>query len=94
MASPDALIVSGSTTVLINGLPAATLLSNVSPHVRFKRVHVPVVCKGSSRTMINNLPAARFADLVSCGGLICAGSSNVLIDGLPAARFSDPIICF
>jgi uncharacterized Zn-binding protein involved in type VI secretion len=66
----------GAPTVLIGGLPAATMGSQclcVGPP--------DVIVKGSATVMISNKPAARMGDTTAHGGSIVAGCPTVLIGG-------------
>jgi uncharacterized Zn-binding protein involved in type VI secretion len=66
----------GSMTVLIGGLPAATLgdmcVCTGPPDV---------ILKGSATVLINNKPAARMGDTTAHGGVILAGCPTVNIGG-------------
>jgi uncharacterized Zn-binding protein involved in type VI secretion len=66
----------GAPTVLIAGLPAATVgdhcVCNGPPDV---------IVKGSSSVMINGKPAARRGDPTAHGGVITAGAPTVLVGG-------------
>jgi uncharacterized Zn-binding protein involved in type VI secretion len=64
----------GKPTVLIGGLPAATVGSMatcVGP--------VDSIIKGSTTVFIGGMPAARMGDTCAHGGTIVSGSPNVLI---------------
>lgn len=66
----------GSPTVLIGGLPSATLTSMclcVGPP--------DAIVKGSTTVLICSLPAARMGDSTVHGGIIVAGCPTVLIGG-------------
>ena len=66
----------GGPTVLIGGLPAATVTSQcvcVGPP--------DVVVMGSMTVLICNKPAARMGDQTAHGGVIVAGYPTVLIGG-------------
>ncbi|HEY0263281.1 MAG TPA: PAAR domain-containing protein [Granulicella sp.] len=64
----------GAPTVLVNGLPAATVTSMATC------VGPPdMVVKGSTGVFINYLPAARMGDQTTHGGVIVMGSPNVII---------------
>ena len=66
----------GAVTVLIAGLPAATvgdlLLCAGGPDS---------IVIGSSTVFINQKPAARMGDMTAHGGTIVAGCPNVIIGG-------------
>lgn len=66
----------GAPTVLIGGLPAATLgdmCSCSGPP--------DTIIKGSSTVLIGNKPAARMGDTTSHGGSIIIGCTTVIIGG-------------
>ncbi len=64
----------GAPTVLINGLPAATVMTMATC------VGPPdMIVKGSSGVMINFMPAARLGDMTAHGGVIILGSPNCII---------------
>ena len=66
----------GKPTVLIGGLPAATvggMCTCVGPP--------DTIVKGSMKVMIGGQPAARVGDVAGCGQTIVAGAQNVLIEG-------------
>jgi uncharacterized Zn-binding protein involved in type VI secretion len=66
----------GVPTVMICGLPAATLTSQcvcVGPP--------SLVIKGSSTVLIGKKPAARLLDNTAHGGMIVMGAPTVLIGG-------------
>ena len=68
---PPAPVVSGSSSVLINGTPVTLLGSPIA--------NGSVVVAGSSSVLIEGQPASRVGDSTSCGVILGAGSSNVLI---------------
>lgn len=64
----------GQPTVLIGGLPAATvgsIASCVGP--------VDMIVKGSMTVLIGNKPAARMGDTCAHGGTVIVGCMTVLI---------------
>jgi len=75
------LIVKGSLTVFIGGLPAARstdthvclLPPTAGPHPS------NTIAVGSKTVFINNLPAARQFDLTGCGATIMTGAMTVQI---------------
>ena len=70
------LLPPGKPTVLIGGLPAATMgnmCTCVGPP--------DTVIKGSATVLINNMPAARMGDSTAHGGTIVVGFPTVLIGG-------------
>jgi uncharacterized Zn-binding protein involved in type VI secretion len=72
----------GVPTVLIGGLPAATV---GTPHVCAFPAgpHPPstIVPPGCPSVLIGGLPAARVGDLSGCAAPILVGAMNVLIGG-------------
>ena len=70
------ILPSGSTTVLIGGLPAARMgdlcLCNGAPDV---------IVSGLPGVLIGGMPAARKGDVTAHGGMIVAGCPTVLIGG-------------
>lgn len=73
----------GVPTVLIGGLPAATL---GNPHTctmpPLAGPHPPsTIVRGSSSVVIGGRPAARLGDVAGCGAMIVSGAMNVLIGG-------------
>ncbi len=66
----------GVPTVLISGLPAATVGSScicVGPP--------DIIIEGSSTVIIGGMPAARMGDMTAHGGEIVLGAPNVIIGG-------------
>ncbi len=66
----------GAPTVLIVGLPAATVTNMcvcVGPP--------DVIVKGSMTVLIQSLPAARIGDLTAHGGVLVMGAPTVIIGG-------------
>ncbi|GAA2438660.1 PAAR domain-containing protein [Streptomyces sp. NPDC059118] len=73
----------GVPTVLIGGLPAATV---GTPHLCAfppPAVHAPsvIVPPGSTTVLIGGRPAARVGDRSACGAPIVSGCPTVLIGG-------------
>lgn len=64
----------GAPTVLINGLPAATMGMMVTCVGS-----VDIIVTGSVKVLICNKPAARMGDCCSHGGTIVSGSPTILI---------------
>jgi uncharacterized Zn-binding protein involved in type VI secretion len=80
---PGAIAGPGVPTVLIGGMPAATL---GTPHacgmVPPAGPHPPTpIATGSLSVLIGGMPAARMGDLSGCGAPILAGVPTVLIGG-------------
>lgn len=70
----------GVVTVLIGGLPAATVGSS---HVCTIPLHPPgvILPPGCPTVLIGGLPAARVGDLATCGAPIVMGAFTVMIGG-------------
>jgi uncharacterized Zn-binding protein involved in type VI secretion len=70
-------------TVLIGGLPAATVGTMHACSFPPPAVHPPtsVVPPGCPTVLIGSLPAARLGDLAGCGAPIIMGCMTVLIGG-------------
>lgn len=66
----------GSPTVLIGGMPAATL-SNMCTCVG----PPDTIVKGSATVLIGGMPAARLGDTTAHGGTIVVGLPTVMIGG-------------
>jgi uncharacterized Zn-binding protein involved in type VI secretion len=71
----------GVPTVLISGMPAATVST---PHIcAFPGIppHPPtaILPPGNPRVLIGGLPAARVGDMAGCGAPIVMGAPTVLI---------------
>ena len=80
---PGAIGPPGVPTVLIGGLPAATV---GTPHLCSfpgQPVHPPSVIgpPGCPTVLIGGRPAARVGDLSGCAATILSGAMNVLIGG-------------
>jgi uncharacterized Zn-binding protein involved in type VI secretion len=81
---PGAIGPPGVVTVLIGGMPAATV---GTPHIcAFPGVvpHPPnaIVPPGSLTVLIGGMPAARVGDMTACGGpILPPGCPTVLIGG-------------
>lgn len=75
------VIVGGSSTVSVGGLPAARE-SDPTPDGH-------VIQEGSPNVVINGRPAATIGDRTTCGGVVVRGANNVFINGKPAARVGD-----
>ncbi|MFC5058792.1 PAAR domain-containing protein [Saccharothrix xinjiangensis] len=80
---PGALAPPGVPTVLIGGLPAATVggahtcsFPGLPPHPP-----TPVLPPGCPSVLIGGRPAARVGDLAGCGAPVVAGCPTVLIGG-------------
>ncbi len=72
----------GIPTVLIAGMPAATLGDLHTCSFPPPAVHPPTpIAKGSATVLIGGKPAARVGDMAGCGAPIVAGAFTVLIGG-------------
>ncbi|MGY2573346.1 type VI secretion system PAAR protein [Vibrio sp. C8] len=81
---PPTPITSGSSTVMINYLPAVRqgdpLLAHGCPCDKTPHGNHPrSVAGGSSGVFIDGKPAARFGDAIDCGGTIATASPDVMI---------------
>ncbi|MEB7938431.1 type VI secretion system PAAR protein [Escherichia whittamii] len=65
----ETVITAGSSTVFIDGLPAARQGDPLTPHDKPKHPpHPRKIARGSSTVFIDGLPAARTGDAIDCGG--------------------------
>ncbi len=71
------IIMSGASTVFINGFPAAAVVISLASCSLSHGV-APVVT-GSGTVFIEGVAAARVGDITGCGGVICMGAGNVFI---------------
>lgn len=73
----------GVPTVLIGGMPAATVSSLHTCAFPPPAVHppTPILPPGCPTVLIGGLPAARVGDLAGCGAAIVLGAPTVLIGG-------------
>ena len=69
-------LISGSSNVFINGIPACRQGDPVSSHTCGNNTHAGVIAAGSSTININGLPAAIIGSAISCGGVVAKGSDN------------------
>ncbi|WP_079969642.1 type VI secretion system PAAR protein [Salmonella enterica] len=75
----ETVIAAGSSTVSIDGLPAARMGDPLTPHSKPKHPpHPRKIASGSSTVFIDGLPAARTGDAIDCGGVVI-GSGSVSI---------------
>jgi uncharacterized Zn-binding protein involved in type VI secretion len=68
-------IITASSDVKINGIPAARKGDQLKKHHKGIRV----IVQGSSNVNINGRPAARVTDNINCGGKINVGAPNVFV---------------
>jgi uncharacterized Zn-binding protein involved in type VI secretion len=80
---PGVLAPPGVPTVLIGGMPAATVsglhtsaFPGLPPHPP-----TPVLPPGCPTVLIGGLPAARMGDMAACGAPVIVGCPTVLIGG-------------
>lgn len=90
---PPTPITSGSSNVLFNGKPAATVGDSLVPHLKPNHPpHGRTVVTGSTTVFINGKPAAMTGSGISCGGVIIGSCANILIGDAPVlssfSRFS------
>lgn len=70
----------GIATVLIGGLPAATVGDLHTCSFPPPAVHPPTpIAQGSSSVLIGGKPAARLGDTAGCGAPIIAGEFTVMV---------------
>ena len=67
----ETVITAGSSTVFIDGLPAARQGDPLTPHAKPSIHLIPEkFARGSSTVFIDGLPAARTGDAIDCGGVV------------------------
>ncbi|MGN9786577.1 PAAR domain-containing protein [Nonomuraea sp. ZG12] len=74
----------GVPTVLIGGMPAATVTTMHScafPSPTTPHPPTPIAGPGSATVLIGGLPAARVGDRTGCGAMIIMGCPTVSIGG-------------
>ncbi|CDH24340.1 PAAR domain-containing protein [Xenorhabdus bovienii] len=76
--SPDGMLDSGSSNVLIEGKPAARATVDVAKCSKHPPTP-PLIAQGSETVFINGQPAARVDDKLVCGATIKGGVSTVFI---------------
>ena len=70
------------STVFVNGTPAATVGSTLSPHKCGKTTHIGLtVVSGSGTVFFESKKAARIGDGINCGDALGTGSGNVFVGG-------------
>lgn len=82
-AHPGVIAGPGVPTVLIGGMPAATVGTLHTCMFPPPAVHppTPIVPPGCPTVLIGGLPAARMGDLAGCGAPIIMGAPTVMIGG-------------
>jgi uncharacterized Zn-binding protein involved in type VI secretion len=79
---PGVIAPPGVPSVLIGGMPAATVGTMHTCSFPPPAVHPPTpIAIGSSSVLIGGMPAARVGDTAGCGAPIISGAMNVLIGG-------------
>ncbi|ASO09150.1 TPA: type VI secretion system PAAR protein [Salmonella enterica] len=72
----ETVIIAGSSTIFIDGSPAARQEDPLTPHAKPKHPpHPRKIAGGSESVFIDGLPAARTGDAIDCGGVIIGNSS-------------------
>lgn len=67
----------GSSNVLINGVPACKVGDTSTVHCSGPSCHIGTGIVGSGKVLINGSPALRVGDTLSCGSVIIGGSGTV-----------------
>lgn len=82
-AHPGIIAGPGVPTVLIAGMPAATVGTLHTCAFPPPAVHppTPILPPGCPTVLIGGLPAARMGDLAGCGAPIIMGAPTVMIGG-------------
>lgn len=71
-------LLTGSSSVFIDGLPVALHPSKITPHIPFKGKHKTAkTIKGSSSLMVDGKPVVLVGDPTDCGHPIIKGSTTV-----------------
>lgn len=79
---PGVIAPPGVPTVLIEGLPAATVGTMHTCSFPPPAVHPPSpISTGSTTVLIGGMPAARVGDVAGCGAPIISGAPTVIIGG-------------
>lgn len=75
----ETVIIAGSPTVFIGGIPAARMGDPLTPHDKPEHPpHPRKIASGSPTVFFDGLPAARTGDKVDCGGVIIGtGTVNI-----------------
>jgi uncharacterized Zn-binding protein involved in type VI secretion len=71
-------ILTGAKSVIINGLPAARILSVVRSHGKKKHKHAHMAA-GDSSVIVEGLPICRTGHTATCGHRLNPGSPDVMI---------------
>ena len=78
---PPMPVITGSPTVLINGIPSARVGDTLTGHSNGHSYHGATIAQGAPNVLINGMPCARMSDATSCGDTLAKGSANVLVGG-------------
>jgi uncharacterized Zn-binding protein involved in type VI secretion len=78
----EGAVISGSTNVFINNLPAVILGSPVASHNYFH--FFSTMTSTATRTFINGMPVVLAGDYATCGHPILPGSDNVFAESSAA----------
>ncbi len=84
--APPTPIITASTNVFTNGIPAGRKGDQLAPH----HPGIRLITEGSSSVHINGRPAARVTDAINCGGKMAIGSGNVFIGDDPQLEKPTP----
>jgi len=75
---PPRPIISGSSNVLVNGIPATKIGDSYAVHCCPPPCHGGSQASGNPTVLVNGSPVARQGDSISCGGSALACSGNVM----------------
>ena len=78
---PRPLLAGVTSTVFVNGQPAALSGATMVPHACGTSAHAGVVSGGSGTVFFEGRPVARIGDAVSCGSALAQGSPSVFAGG-------------
>lgn len=78
---PPTIIAQGVPTVLVTGIPCATMSSMCIPHNCGPSVHPVIIAQGSTTVLAQGLPVSRMGDMAACTDVIAMGSPTVLTGG-------------
>jgi len=72
-------ILTGDSSVLINGQPAAVTGSIVGPHFPFTKLHLVSIALGRSSVLVGGKPLVATGDMDLCGHPRIGGSPDVQV---------------
>lgn len=75
------VIITGSSDVFIDGLPAAVVGSQISPHPYGDSTHNATILTGSGSVFINGIQAAQMGSLATCSVHNVTTSSPTVFGG-------------